>query len=173
MPYLAVQWLETPANPTMEPFINGPHLVRKQGNNLIWMGGGWMPWPDNAEIVKVYPFRNAEKAELAFLRDRPMPSTAVKRYQGWLSPEGKFYPCEYAGHSGLARRLTAHLFNSLDGEELIETTWLRIHYDGYTSVWCLRELTQAQRDTLFDLATAEGSDDVWSMNIMRVLRAAD
>lgn len=56
---------------------------------------------------------------------------------GWLSPEGKFYPCEYQGHEYLANKLEEELNlpfrediwkRRAHGEELLEILhWIKLH----------------------------------------------
>jgi hypothetical protein len=68
---------------------------------------------------------------------------------GWLSPEGKFYGCEYSGHQRLARELDQ------EGERGIELKgWLKLQRNKWWEPWKYREaggkITQAQLDVLFD-----------------------
>jgi hypothetical protein len=90
------------------------------------------------------------KAEEEKPFEPPQPTTAWGMYRsGWLSPDGKFYGCEYTGHRSLVSDLDK------GGERALEETgWIKLSVGHWFSPWKFLEangkITQAQLDTLFD-----------------------
>ena len=77
---------------------------------------------------------------------------------GWLAPDGKFFPCNYGQHDGLAFVIAINYYNSLGGvRKLEEMGWVLVMDEGYV-VTVSRgrdtefQMTQKQLDTLFDLS---------------------
>lgn len=73
------------------------------------------------------------------------PATTVPvQEDGWMSPDGTYYPCGFYHHSEAAEEIAG-----MDVWELEESGWVHISGD------CIRNedvrLTQAQRDMLFDM----------------------
>jgi hypothetical protein len=91
-----------------------------------------------------------------------------KQSGGWLSPEGIFYPAPYWGHCWLAVKIVAHLYKVVGGgmRQLEQAGWGHVSDDGEVSSF--KELTQAQRDTLFDVAMLKPS--LWAEEVFRALR---
>ncbi len=54
------------------------------------------------ELVDGFATLKGSKKKLQFVRVEPYYDTYISADNGWLSPEGRFYPCEYAGHQHLA-----------------------------------------------------------------------
>lgn len=68
---------------------------------------------------------------------------------GWLSPDGKFYGCQYQGHRYLASNLDQ------EGERGLELKgWLKLQSNKWWEPWKYQEaggkIPQAQLDVLFD-----------------------
>lgn len=75
------------------------------------------------------------------------PTTEFTKWDnGWLSPDGKLYPCEYQGHIALAENL------GLEGTDIEDAGWIKLQDGGWLYPFYLRSqgVTQAQLDTLFD-----------------------
>lgn len=125
--YLAVEWMEwagndQPRRPT------GPHLVRAMpdlSGKVHWGDGPsyrTFGKEDEVRIVKDYGIQKHDfwyaEAYALFMQDNPPASDAdYKRSEGWLSPEGIFYPCPYGAHTNLAYDLCAYLGFVGDEEE--------------------------------------------------------
>lgn len=168
--YYAVTWREVPANPDCPPYQRGPFLVQRRKNHLLWISGGYMDWPLNAKILKVYRQRSADKALLAFYADHPPEKSNPCFSAGWLAPNGDFYTCDSWGHDGLAIKITAVLYKSLRGSTmLLRSGWCRIYLNG-TVGYEDSELTQAQLDVLFDLSELPEGTAEWKRWISLKLR---
>ena len=66
------------------------------------------------------------------MSEPPSPSDSIASDFGWLSPEGKFYACDYAGHQYLAQNLVGarvSLYGS-DESELEDRGWIKIAKDA-------------------------------------------
>jgi hypothetical protein len=80
-------------------------------------------------------------------------------YCGWILRDGKFYGCGYNGHTDLANEILRQIFGleTSDGGLHAENRgWIKIGYtmwlpaDEETYYSTTKQLTQAQRDTLYD-----------------------
>ncbi len=71
------------------------------------------------------------------------PATSPMQEDGWLSPDGLYYPCGYQNHWEAAMEI-----GGVGPYDLEERGWVHIS-DGRFSVE--RALTQPQMDTLFDM----------------------
>jgi hypothetical protein len=71
------------------------------------------------------------------------PATRPVQEDGWLSPDGVYYPCGCYNHSVAAREIAG-----VDSYDLERCGWVHIS-DSW--VWSERELTQPQIDALFDI----------------------
>lgn len=85
---------------------------------------------------------------------KPKPKYTIDYLHGWLSPDGKFYSCEYMGHIRLADLL------GFDEPQLEKQQWIKIQSgdcvapeSGYPS--------QSQRDLLFDWYRARNEELPW------------
>jgi sugar lactone lactonase YvrE len=92
---------------------------------------------------------------------------------GWISPEGRFWPCRDLFHSLLASRIVRELQlpNTFSNMCLLEDSgWVHVMDDGTVHRSLLHgELTQAQLDALFDIASAHPS---MRSNLMLAINAA-
>lgn len=82
--------------------------------------------------------------------------TAIKeRYaDGWLSPEGDYWPCEPQGHLDLADYITNN--DNYGGEKLLEGRgWTKVSMNQWFNNGRSR-LTQAQIDFIFDWCRVNG-----------------
>ena len=80
-------------------------------------------------------------------REAPKPTKDFKKYkQGWVMPDGKFYPCLTSmEHIWLADKL------GKTEKEAEEAGWIKVSYAMLgIYVGCFRKATQKQLDTLFD-----------------------
>lgn len=81
---------------------------------------------------------------------------------GWLAPDGRFFPCEYGGHTQMAIRIVGDLEPILDSEKYLEDHgWAKIFRDplepgetfgmGYKKVMTdaqMKYLTRMHLDTI-------------------------
>lgn len=82
--------------------------------------------------------------------------TAQKeRYaDGWLSPEGDYWPCKPQGHLNLADYITNR--DDYKGEKLLESRgWVKVSMNKWFGDGSLR-LTQKQMDFIFDWCRLNG-----------------
>ena len=78
---------------------------------------------DGGSLLDAVPIelRAAAAAVLAPpLKEVPKPDNGMRSRNGWLSPDGKFYPCGFMGHVRLAAAL------SDGGEPQLEKAWVKI-----------------------------------------------
>jgi hypothetical protein len=73
-----------------------------------------------------------------------VPQAKITGDSGWLSPDGKFYPCGYMKHTGLAMALGHE-----DEQPLTRLGWVRLSM-GHPPLPGDRQATQKQIDLLFD-----------------------
>ena len=87
----------------------------------------------------------------------PKAEDAITTDCGWLSPEGKFYPCEYGGHVSLAYDLCG------DGSEreLEQLNWIKVQNGKFHRVDYDKPPTQRQRNLVFDWSQAKGVKMPW------------
>jgi hypothetical protein len=78
---------------------------------------------------------------------------------GWLSPDGRFWPCSDLEHQSAAERIVHEvgLGDGRDAEQVLENAgWVHVGENG--RVLYVRDgYAQAQIDTLFDLACTHPS----------------
>lgn len=99
--------------------------------------------------------RMQEEADKAKPRKPPKFKRSITGQSGWLSPDGKFYPCGYMEHISIAHRL-----NRNEGT-LEELGWIKIQSGWAISPGGLHHdlpATQSQIDLLFDWYTARGEE---------------
>lgn len=75
----------------------------------------------------------------------PKPERSITSGTGWLSPDGKFYPCEYGGHDDLEFQL------GCGRSRLEELGWVKLQNGNF--LWDFSghfEPTQRQIDLVFD-----------------------
>ncbi len=88
------------------------------------------------------------------------PAGSPVQEDGWLSPDGVYYPCGFYNHSAAAMEIAG-----VDSSDLEERGWLHI---SDSRIWLQRGLTQRQVDTLFDMYMVN-PESVLGMNIASCL----
>jgi hypothetical protein len=88
------------------------------------------------------------------------PATSPVQEDGWLSPDGVYYPCGFWNHFEAAMEIAG-----VGPSDLEERGWVHIS-DSQISVQ--RGLTQPQMDTLFDMQMVDPGSCL-GMNIARHL----
>lgn len=84
----------------------------------------------------------------------------VKSYYGFISPDGRYFRCEYGDHSALAREIVGHLEEIKDAQKYLEKqNWVVIYNDPIkhkTSMYLpyKQKLTDAQLKTIENLPVA-------------------
>lgn len=62
-------------------------------------------------------------------REQPKQSDAL---YGYISPDGRYFHCEYVGHSALARKIVGKLYDVNDASRFLEDNgWLVIYHDPF------------------------------------------
>lgn len=93
----------------MVPYAQGKVLAHVAGESF-WRAYENMS-PEAVEIEKMYAYR--------YLLD-------PWAYEGWLSPDGKFYGCGFYGHDDIAQSLLRRTVGSLESEG-----WIRVHSNSF------------------------------------------
>lgn len=108
------------------------------GNRLVNQAGGWHhyePSPDD-KIVEAESFDDLDYSYLL----------NPKSEYGWVSPDGRFYGCDYHQHETIAD----HILH-MPGSELERKGWVKIYMDSFKRTkdwWCMKYLTEYQKATL-------------------------
>lgn len=99
------------------------------------------------------PTENAHKPVNVPVREEP----PAKKF-GWLSPDGRFFGCDYGGHSNLASRIVGEIHYISDPEQHLEGLgWAKIYSGtgtGERYSVCMglgRKLTDHQLKTMQDM----------------------
>lgn len=168
------QWNNGPAG-FSEPVL--AQRGRRQGITTIeWGGGSYRAWPPTTEVVEQFKAADWYNAELYFIRTYRTLEAKMEPSGGWLSPEGKFYPCQYGQHAELASIIGAHLFGELFGTyDLLRRGWAHIYDNGIIPAKQFGvdlQLTQAQLDTLFDLSQLPGAAEDYVRGLRQMLEIA-
>jgi hypothetical protein len=106
----------------------------EEPEKLLHYGGpSYMTEVPSLHLIAEWEPMSSSKAELKYLTEfrSIKPSKPDTVSGGWLAPDGKWYPCHYAQHDAMARRIVATLYNKLgDAAILEEKGYIRIHDDG-------------------------------------------
>jgi hypothetical protein len=175
------EWNQNHYDDFGEPFLCVYDI--KKPDIILWNGGPSYRTiePERVQIVHIYSSYSVnddyEKSWIAFYKTyRPLksqPENAPEQSAGWLAPDGRFYTCHYAQHTRMADRITAILYNSMDGDVILERKgWLRIEDDGSTQFSNSfsrggARATEAQEATLNRLASV--GDGEWVRNMLQNL----
>ncbi len=109
------------------------------------------------------------------------PARKFHQSPGWIAPNGRFFPCPCHEHDSqaedLARKYYPDEAKRKSGTQIFEEKrWVRLLETGAFRVGpdlqALPRITQAQRDTLFDLATINSEND-FSRRLMMWLDQAE
>ena len=122
----------------------------KTTDNVPRKSSGWSKY--TSTDVDVYL---AHEKELETM-PAPKPDRTFKSGDGWITPDGKFYPCRYMEHIW-----AAHKIAGLEEKDAEKRGWIKLSdniamgkkvYEGG------KKPTQKQRDTLFDWCNAQKVD---------------
>jgi hypothetical protein len=100
---------------------------------------------------------------------------------GWIAPNGRFFPCPCHEHDSQAENLAKKYYSDeakrKSGTQIFEEKrWVRLSENGAFRVGpdlqAVPRITQAQRDTLFDLAIINKEND-FSRRLMMWLNQAE
>jgi len=93
-----------------------------------------------------------EALEVRYAHDYP-PEIGLRDSEGWLAPDGKFFPCRSWEHDSTAFHVYRYVYDKAPSSsavsEMEQRGWVRIYANVFRNK---KELTQAQLDTLWDLA---------------------
>lgn len=91
---------------------------------------------------------------------------------GWVSTEGTFYGCAYGQHDALANKICRDILrlSTRNGTvELENRKWIKVTNRGIIHHYIKQNLTQAQVDTLGDIACKTKKASL-RMSINRLIR---
>jgi hypothetical protein len=100
---------------------------------------------------------------------------------GWVAPNGRFFPCPCHEHDSQAEALARKYYHDearrKSGTQIFEEKrWVRLLENGAfrvgSDLHALPRITQAQRDTLFDLVSVNSEND-FSRSLMMWLDQAE
>ncbi|MCG3161487.1 MAG: hypothetical protein JMDDDDMK_02670 [Acidobacteria bacterium] len=109
------------------------------------------------------------------------PARKFPQSPGWIAPNGRFFPCPWYEHDSHADELARNYYpdeaKRKSGTQIFEEKrWVRLLDNGAFRVGpdlqAVPRITQAQRDTLFDLVTIN-SDNDFSRRLMMWLDQAE
>ena len=145
---------------------DAPVLAWLEGESIYWDGGpGHCPFDEQKyQVVKRYDWPKEDPDDAAFYREFGPQPEALRQSAGWLAPDGRFWPCEYGGHSELERELSFEIYGEYGTWNTIENRgWVKIYPDGlcvppFRWVDHARHdisLTPAQGEALLDLVALD------------------
>ena len=145
------------ATPDGKRFYNplgGPTYSMQTDYTILEDYGEFSHGSDAAVALTIEYFKAYRQPECKLLGDSA----------GWLSPEGKFYPCMSWEHDALAEQICLAVLGFEGGVKDLEgLKWLRI-YDSGMIVWKGDyDFSVPQIDAIFDLAMASTGDYKSSM----------
>lgn len=164
------------------PVKMGPALGHFRGNDrdtfFHWYGPGRMSLGKmKHSILKDYGDAGADDEDaldamaVRFARDYPERS-ALEAKAGWLSPQGKYYPCGGHQHAGASRMLALELGEAHGYERYLELRgWIKTY--GTVVAIPERPPTQRQIDVLFELSRLPDAAPEFKGAIMDFLRQID
>jgi hypothetical protein len=84
----------------------------------------------------------------------------LKQSAGWISPEGRFYPCKSWEHDSFAIDLAITIYGFNNGTKCLEEKgWIRLMNSGYPACNLKHSIpTQSQLDTLWDIFQVSTGD---------------
>ena len=101
---------------------------------------------------------------------------------GWIAPNGRFFPCPCHEHDSQADELAKKYYpdeaKRKSGTQIFEEKrWVRLLENGAfrvgSDLQAMPRITQAQRDTLFDLVNFNKENDFSRMLMMWLNHAED
>ena len=111
-----------------------------------------------------------------------VPARKFHQSPGWIAPNGRFFPCPCHEHDSQADDLAKKYYpdeaRRKSGTRIFEEKrWVRLLENGSFSVGAdlqaIPRITQAQRDTLFDLVNFNKENDFSCMLMMWLEHAED
>lgn len=109
------------------------------------------------------------------------PARTIFQSPGWIAPNGRFFACTWYEHDTradeLARKYYPDESRRKSGTQIFEEKyWVRLMHNGSFHVGAdlqaAPKITQAQRDTLFDLITLNPDND-FSQRLLIWLNSAE
>lgn len=165
MRYLTINYTVTFPNPNAKPIHYSHSLLQTPDGEMFYHpeGGPTHFYLKEYGVVKDHGELNLgdnwdtiEQLILSNAKTHHCPEQVVRPGAGWLSLQGKFYPCKAWEHDGLARQICRAVLGVLEGTGYLESRgWIRIYEDGLVAL--RQKLNQKQLNTVWDLHQA--SDD--------------
>lgn len=156
-----------------EPSSWKPILVGIAGDEMYWHAAGitHCRWePERYDIVREYSGDAIEQAENDLDTEyAPRPQEPCARL-GWVSPEGRFYPCSYCCHSYLENMLGRHLYDS-SWPRLRQKGWIELKSQAMICMEYNLVPSQAAKDTIrkiveaFEFEESKNPDINWRVRL--------
>lgn len=128
------------------------------------------------EIIGKVNSKDWDRLEIDYIKKYyPLKDSPAIFSAGWISPDGKFFTCNYGGHRSLSKHLSAHYYDTIeDTEKILEDAgWLKIYKTGVLAWDYERELesvlTKKQKNILTDFIIIDG-DEEWNDRIKMLSR---
>ena len=130
-------------NFTSEPYWVTEGFHEKYGETWVNINGGWCPKQESDEILAMADFNTKEQFIDYYRQEIYSYLIEPDSDLGWLSPDGRFYGCDWTKHSTVASE-----YFGKDDLELEKEGWVKIFrsVDSGEPVYCQNRLTFGQRD---------------------------
>jgi Zn-finger protein len=143
-----------------------PGLLNTDDGITLYHGfaRSYMRQPADMQILQEYgrvgkdDYEGQDKLILRFHRQFYKPESRLAQQAGWLAPDGKFYPCHAWEHGDKAFNLFCACYNRLPDnaeKELEDAGWAKIYSTGLCANLNPGSVTQAQLDTLWEIASLD------------------
>ena len=136
-----------------------------------WFGGPTWAY-GGYEVVEYLKLKDWQEIELYYFKKYypAIASKEIKQSAFWMSPEGNLYYCDPHGHDGLAKCITASIYDSLEGARCLEKqNWIRAYQSGLiiSGLSVTPEITEYQAEKISDLKQV--GDEDWKDYMSRTL----
>lgn len=151
---------------------------RTHPERLHWFGGmSYCHRTPDMKILAIYPlpedytYEDEDRIEVEFYQTINPAQPGILGKDGWLAPDGRFYPCQYGEHYSVAKALVAKHFETISStadDVLMQAGWRRLQNGHLAAPVTFKAPppTQKQIDAIYDL-TVHYPDD---QNVIRALK---
>lgn len=135
------EWKAFSSWKTLDPFISSllskgvdPATMMIAPDSLYWMYKSLHNGRSTVQIRDIATEGELEayiKAEDERVRQRPVPHDPPPdedTFIGWISPDGRCFPCAYGGHADCARKIAGEMVPNKDAQTFLENCgWFAIY----------------------------------------------
>jgi len=144
--------------------------VSRDRKRVYWNGGPGYCRLEEGKLTIVHDYGNIDPDDnekiddvfLDFYKNYNQPIEKIIISSGWLSPDGKFFPCGYYEHANTAEKLCAIYYDLLTNPIRIleENNWIKVYIDGEIGVEDFMSFipTDNQIDTIVKLIECSTAD---------------